>query len=80
VKDLRAVDEHGGRGFAGIKPALPDVGDDLGLHTARLAYQVGQAAEQLVVGDRLERALVFHALTIDRGHARMGPEGTEESN
>jgi len=54
VKDLRAVGEHGGGGFAGVEPALVhlgDVGQEVGLRAAGLLEQIGQPTKQLVVGD-----------------------------
>ena len=64
VEHLRAVGEHRGRGLAGVEPArvhFPDVGDEIGLDAPRLAQQLGQSTEQLVVRDQLQRARVFHA-------------------
>ena len=54
METLRAVGEHGRRGLTGVEPArvhLADVGDEVGLGAARLAKQLGQASEELVVGD-----------------------------
>ena len=54
VEALGAVDEHRGRGFAGVEPALvdlADVRDEVGLDAARVGHELAEAAEQLVVGD-----------------------------
>ena len=69
VQDLHAVDEHRRKGLAGKEPSLVhlgDVRDDVGLDSPGLAHELGQAVEQLVVRDRLERALVFHDGNIGR--------------
>jgi hypothetical protein len=63
VEDLGAVREHRGRGFASIEPSLvdlADVGDEVGFHASGPPEDLGQAAEQLVVGDCVERKLMFH--------------------
>jgi hypothetical protein len=36
------------------------VGDEVGLDPSGLTQELGEAAEELVVGDGLERAHVFH--------------------
>ena len=67
VERLRTVDEHRGRGLAGVEPAgihFTDVGDEVGLDAARVAQELGQATEQLVVGNRVQGARVFHAHNI----------------
>ena len=61
-----------GRGCAGIEPAridLADVTDEFGLVATRLAEEVGQATEQLVVGERRQRVSAFHADNIGRRSA-----------
>ena len=63
VQDVHAVGEHRRKGLAGIEPSLfhlGDVRDDVGLDAPGLAHELGQAVEQLVVRDRLERSLLFH--------------------
>ena len=63
VQDVRAVDEHRRKGIAGIEPSfvhLGDVRDDVGLDAPGLARKLGQAVEQFVVRDRLERSLLLH--------------------
>ncbi len=65
-------DEHGGRGLAGVEPAhvdLPDVGDEIGLGVAGVAEERDETAEELVVGDELESAGVFHIDNIGSGSA-----------
>ena len=64
VQDVGAVGEHRGRSLAGIEPSLVhlgDVSDEVGLDAPGLEQEVGQAKEQLVVRQCLERTLVFHA-------------------
>jgi len=63
VQDVHAVGEHRRKGLAGKESSilhLGDVGDDVGFGAPGLAHELGQAAEQLVVGDGLERSFVFH--------------------
>ena len=63
VQSVHAVGEHRRKGLAGEEPSLlhlGDVGDDVGLDAPGLAHELGQAVEQLVVRDRLERPLCFH--------------------
>ena len=58
VKDVHAVDEHRGGGLAGVETSsldLGDVGDEVGLGAAGLAQEVGESAEELVVGEGFER-------------------------
>ena len=72
VKDLGAVHEHRGRGFAGIEPApvdLANVGDEGGLVATGLTEQIRQATEQLVVGERCQRVSAFHENNIGRRFA-----------
>jgi hypothetical protein len=67
VQDLPDVTEHRGKCLAGIEPSLlhlGDVGDDVRLDSTGLAHERGQALEQFVVRDRLERSLVFHSPNI----------------
>ena len=57
VKGLGTVDEHGGEGLAREQTALvnlADVGDKVGLDAARLADELAQSPQQLVVGDVAE--------------------------
>jgi hypothetical protein len=59
VEPPRTVDEHRRRGLAGEEPSrvdFADVGDEVGLRAARLRQDVGEAAEQLVVGKMSQRA------------------------
>jgi hypothetical protein len=66
VETLRAVLEHGGRGLANVEPAdvdLANVGDELGLGVPRVVEERGEPAEELVVGNYLEK---LHALHGDR--------------
>src|SRR5262249_30714236 len=54
VKDVRAVREHRRDGVASVEVSgfhLADVGDERGLDTARLPEEIGEAGEQLVVGE-----------------------------
>ena len=54
---MRAVREHRGERLTGIQPSLVrlrDVGHEIGLHAARLPEDLGQAAEESVVGDLAE--------------------------
>jgi hypothetical protein len=63
VQDVHAVGEHRREGLAGKEPSLlhlRDVGDDVGLDAPGLAHELGQAVEQLVVRDGLERSFLFH--------------------
>ena len=63
VEDLGAVREHRGRGFAGVEPApvdLADVSDEVGLVATGLTEQIRQATEEIVVGERRQRASAFH--------------------
>jgi hypothetical protein len=72
MEALRAVREHRGRGLTGVEPArvdLADVGDEVGLGVAGVAQQIGESAEQLVVGDRVQRVRAFHTDNIGRGFA-----------
>jgi hypothetical protein len=58
VKDVQAIDEHRGDGLAGVETSsldLGDVGDEGGLGAARLTQEVGESAEELVVGEGFER-------------------------
>ena len=80
VQDAHAVDEHRGQGLTGKEPSLVhlgDVRDHVGLDSPGLAHQVGQAVEQLVVRDRLERPFVFHDGNIGRPFfdLQAGPRG-----
>ena len=82
VEPLGAVDEHRGRGFAGVEPALldfADVGDEVGLDAARVGHELAEAAEQLVVGDGAGGRFGFHDSNIGRrSRASLQPNG--ESN
>ncbi len=72
VKDLGAVHEHRGGGFAGVEPApvdLANVGDEGGLVATGLTEQIRQATEQLVVGERCQRVSAFHEDNIGRRFA-----------
>ena len=63
VKGLCAVDEHGGEGLAREQPALvdlADVGDEVGLDAARLADELVESPQQLVVGDVVESESGLH--------------------
>jgi hypothetical protein len=54
VQDVRAVLEHRRAGESGVEVPrldLRDVGDERRLDAARLAEQVGESGEELVVGD-----------------------------
>ena len=54
VEDLRAVREHRRRGRARVQAArvdLTEVGDEVGLDTPGLPQDLGETAQQLVVGD-----------------------------
>jgi hypothetical protein len=58
VKSLRAISEQGGERLARPESSLVhfgDVGDEVRLDAARLAEDLGQAAQEDVVGDRGER-------------------------
>jgi hypothetical protein len=70
VQDARAVGEHRGECVTGIESSLVDLGDvghHVGFDAPGLAHELGQAAEQLVVGDRLEWSLLLHDRNIGRG-------------
>ena len=85
VQGLRAVGEHGGEGFTSVEASLVhlgDVGDEVGLDAARLGEDLGQAAEEIAVGDRRERsaclgegrsALVVHGRRLSPGLDSRGP-------
>jgi hypothetical protein len=58
MKDGRTVDEHRGGGFAGVEVSslhLGDVGDEFGLDAPGLTEEVGEPAEEIVVGEGFER-------------------------
>jgi hypothetical protein len=60
VEDVRAVDEHRGGGFAGVEVSslhLTDVRDEVGLDAAGLTEEIGEPAEEIVVGEGFERPL-----------------------
>ena len=63
VQGVRAVREHRRKRLAGIEPSLVhlgDVGDNVGLDAPRLSHKLGEAVEQRVVRNRLERSRLFH--------------------
>ena len=67
MKDLRAVGEHRGGGFTGIKPSrvdFADVGYQVGFEPTGLSRELAQATEQLIIRDRSEWVFVFHAENI----------------
>ena len=69
VKDLRTVRIHGRAGFAGVEPSLVDFGDvrdEVDFGAARLNEELGEATEELVVRNRLERPFVLHGWNIRR--------------
>ncbi len=54
MEDIRAVDEHGREGLAGVEPSslhLADVGDEVGVDTAGLTEGKGKPAKERVVGE-----------------------------
>jgi hypothetical protein len=58
VEDLGAVGEHRGAGFAGEEPPavqFTDMGDEVRLDSAGPTQEVGEPAEQLLVGKGFER-------------------------
>ena len=64
-----------GRGLASVEPArigLGDVRDEVGLVASRLAQDVGEAEEDLAVGELLEGARGFHAHNIGGDFSRAG--------
>jgi hypothetical protein len=75
VEPLGAIGVHGGRGLAGVGPAcvdFTDVGDEVGFVASRLAQDVGEAEEELAVGELLEGAGGFHAHNIGGHSSRAG--------
>ena len=75
VEPLGAVGEHGRRGLAGVEPAcvdFADVGDEVGFAASRLAQDVGEAEEELAVGELLEGARGFHTHNIGSDFSRAG--------
>jgi len=77
MESLRAVGEHGGERFTGVEASLVrlgNVGDEVRLDAARLAEDLGQAAQEDVVGDRGERpALGFEGWSArgERGQSAL---------
>jgi hypothetical protein len=74
VEDLRAVRVHRGRGLADVQPAridLADVGDEFGLGAARVPEQLGEPAEELVVGDRVQLVGALHTDNISSIFAKF---------
>lgn len=64
VEDFGAKVKQGRRALSRVKPALvhfAEVGDELGFDAPRLAQELGQAAEKIAIGDRLEVSFVRHA-------------------
>ena len=62
VQALSAVREHGWEGLPGEEPPLvdlADVGDEVGLDAPRLADEIGEPTQQLVIGDDPERESKF---------------------
>ena len=75
VEPLGAVGVHGGRGLAGVEPAcvdFADVSDEVGFVASRLAQDVGEAEEDLAVGELLEGARGFHTDNIGSDFSRAG--------
>jgi hypothetical protein len=75
VKGGPAVDEQRRKGRAGVGPSLVHLGevsDDVDLNPPRLARQLGQASEQFVVGNRLERSFFLHPWNIGHGISTSG--------
>ena len=75
VEPLGAVREHGRRGLAGVEPACVDlayVSHEVGFAASRLAQDVGEAEEELAVGELLEGARGFHAHNIGGDFSRAG--------
>ncbi len=65
----RTPGKHGGRGLAGVEAAgvdFADVRHEIGLGAPRLPQELGEAAEQPVVGDESERAIGIHKENIGR--------------
>ena len=58
--------EQRGRALASVEPAfvhLTDVGDEVGFDAPRLPQEIGEAAEELVIGNGLKfsvRAIMLH--------------------
>ena len=77
MESLRAVGEHGRERFTGVEASLVrlgNVGDEVRLDAARLAEDLGQAAQEDVVGDRGERpALGFEGWSArgERGQSAL---------
>jgi hypothetical protein len=67
MENVGAVGKHRRRCLASVEAALvdlADVGHELGLDPARVARELGQAMEELIVGNGLERSFVCHAPNI----------------
>jgi hypothetical protein len=76
VKDLGAVGEHRRGRLPGVEPALVDLADvshEVRFGMARPAQKIGEATEQLVVGDGMKRTSSFHAQTLSCTVDRGGP-------
>ena len=77
MESLRAVGEHGRERFTRVEASLVrlgNVGDEVRLDAARLAENLGQAAQEDVVGDRGERpALGFEGWSArgERGQSAL---------
>ena len=59
VQRSRAVGEHGGERLTRVQPSLVhlgDVRDEVRLDAARLSEDLGQAPEEIVVGESRERS------------------------
>jgi hypothetical protein len=73
MQNLSAIDEHGGRALFCIETSridFTDVCNQLGFDTPRLAQELGQAPEQLIIRecrDRFKFWFVFHDYNTSTG-------------
>jgi hypothetical protein len=81
VKHPGRVREHRRARLVSVELPLVHLGhvrDEIGFGAARGARELDEAFEQLLVGDRLEWALLFHAWNIGRGFSTLCATASEE--
>jgi hypothetical protein len=75
MEHLDTVGKHGRTSFACVELSVvhfAHVRDEIGFSTSRRKGELSKSIQELLIGDRVKRARLFHTCNIRRGFSSLG--------